>query len=48
MSSDNDTEAHLTPLQARGAVKTGRMRYVLLISLTAIVVAFAVLYAILV
>lgn len=48
MSSYNDTEAHLTPLQARGAVNTGRMRYVLLIFLTGIVVAFAVLYAILV
>jgi len=46
MSSDDDTEAHLTPLQARGSVKTGRMRYILAISLFGIIVAFAVLYAI--
>ncbi|MGE0253323.1 MAG: hypothetical protein AB7N54_01915 [Alphaproteobacteria bacterium] len=42
----DDTEAHVTPIEARQAVKTGRVRYILAISLTGVIVAFAILYAI--
>lgn len=46
MSPNDDTETHLDPDEARQAVKTGRVRYILAISLTGVVVAFAILYAI--